>query len=178
MGWYRHYFKDICKLSLQEAVKGSVKLVVSDDRQYHYFLDIPKHQLGPRLNIFGHGHPKEALFQGHSVECPLSGTEAAGFPCRERLPDARPLSPNDLADSIKPLIVRYHIRSIRLVACYTGKTGFASALSHLTGLPVKASMQHIDAMEFVTTGRYWIIKPQEEESKEAERNFRWFDFND
>ncbi|MDE9556960.1 hypothetical protein KKJ06_16400 [Xenorhabdus bovienii] len=173
MGWYRHYFNDIYKLSLQEAVTGSVKLVVSHDEQYHYFLDIPKHQSGPRLNIFGHGDPNRASFQGHSVERPLSGTEIAGFPCREKLPHAQPLSPSDLAESIKPLILSYCIRSIRLVACYTGRTGFARALSHFTGLPVKAPMHHVDVMEFVTTSRYWIIKPQEE-LEGAERNFRWF----
>ncbi|CBJ81243.1 hypothetical protein XBJ1_2117 [Xenorhabdus bovienii SS-2004] len=173
MGWYRHYFNDIYKLPLQDAVKDSVKLVVSNDKQYHYFLDIPKYQPGPRLNIFGHGDPNRASFQGHSVEHPLSGTEIAGFPCREKLPDAHPLSPSDLAESIKPLILLYHIRSIRLVACYTGRTGFARDLSQFTGLPVKAPIHHVDVMEFVTTGCYWIIKRQEE-SEEAERNFRWF----
>ncbi|MEX0446212.1 hypothetical protein [Xenorhabdus sp. SGI246] len=148
--------------------------MISHDGQYHYFLDIPKRQPGPRLNIFGHGDPNKALFQGHSVERALSGTEVVGFPCRERLPQAYSLSPSDLAKSIKPLISIYCIRSIRLVACYTGKTGFARALAYLTNLPVKAPIHHIDVMEFVTTGRYWIIKPQEEELKEMERNFRWF----
>ncbi|MBI6550681.1 hypothetical protein [Xenorhabdus lircayensis] len=177
MGWYRHYFKDVYKLSLQEAVTGSVKLIVSHDEQYHYFLDIPKHQPGPRLNIFGHGDPNKAIFQGHSVARPMSGTEILGFPCRVRLPHAKPLTPHELKQSITPLILMYRIRSIRLVACYTGSSGFARALSHLTGLPVKAPMKYIDVMEFVTTGRYWIIKPQEEESKEVERNFRWFGIN-
>ncbi|WP_340609410.1 hypothetical protein [Xenorhabdus bharatensis] len=173
MGWYRHYFNDIGKLSLQEAVRDSVKLIVSRDGQYHYFLDVPKKQPGPRLNIFGHGDPNIASFQGHSVGHPLSGTEKAGFPCLDRLPHALPLSPSDLAESIKPLISNYRIRSIRLVACHTGKTGFAKALSDLTGVPVKAPMHYVDVMEFVTTGRYWIIKPQEEKEG-PERNFRWF----
>lgn len=67
MGQYRRSLGDFNAfkaLSPSEKLEQTVELVLSDDNQYKFFIDNPRHQPAPRLNIVGHGDKGGQIFQG------------------------------------------------------------------------------------------------------------------
>ncbi|MRT15084.1 hypothetical protein GJV07_22655 [Enterobacteriaceae bacterium RIT711] len=141
MGQYRRSLGELNSfkaLSISEKHEQTVELVLSDDYQYQFFIDSPSHQPVPRLSIVGHGDKGGKTFQGD-----ISG--------------AHLLTPFQLAEHIRPKIMRTGAKSVRLVSCRTGATGFAQALSDELRLPVKAPIGTVTIFE-VMQGHFWMLK--------------------
>ncbi|MBC8952377.1 hypothetical protein [Xenorhabdus sp. PB62.4] len=115
-----HWYQEFKNLSLEEQVRNSARLIPYLQGGFQYFIDVSSTYPTNRLNLIGHGDQFKLLFEG-------------------LMPRAKKLSPQDLADCIGPLLTKNNARSIRLLSCFSGKSGFAQKLADITGLPVKAN---------------------------------------
>ncbi|WP_181409083.1 hypothetical protein [Serratia sp. SRS-8-S-2018] len=157
MGQYRRSLGELNAfkaLSFAEKQAQTVELTLSDDHQYHFFIDNPRHQPAPRLNIVGHGDKGGQTFQGD-------------------VPGARLLTPVQLAERLRYQIIRTGARCIRLVSCRSGTTGFAQALANELHLPVKAPIGTVMLYE-VMQGRFWILKKSANMRRPEEHLYLWY----
>lgn len=158
MGQFRRSLADyntFKKLSLSEKQEQSVELIMSEDKHFQFFIDSPRLQSGPRLNIVGHGDRGGQTFQGD-------------------IPGAQMLTHKELAELIVPLIRKSGAKTVRLVSCRSGATGFARALANEIRLPVKAPIGTVTIYE-VMTGRFWLLKRTYINKKFPEDHlFHWY----
>ncbi len=158
MGQYRYSlagYNAFKLLPVSEKNEQSTELLLSEDKQYQFFFDKPRLQATPRLNVVGHGDRGGQTFQGD-------------------IPGANMLNPKELAKLITPLIRTYGAKTIRLVSCRAGATGFAQALANELRLPVKAPIGTVTMYE-VMTNRFWLLKRTFINKKFPEDHlFRWY----
>ncbi|MRT15176.1 hypothetical protein GJV07_23195 [Enterobacteriaceae bacterium RIT711] len=157
MGQYRRSLGDFNAfktLSPSEKQEQTVELVLSDDNQYQFFIDNPRNERAPRLNIVGHGDKGGQTFQGD-------------------IPGAHLLTPVQLAERLRAQIIITGARCIRLVSCRAGATGFAQALANELRLPVKAPIGTVTVFEAMK-GRFWILKKPANMRKPEEHLFLWY----
>lgn len=157
MGQYRRSlgeFNAFKALSIADKQSQTVELLMSNERQYQFFIDNPLHQSAPRLNIVGHGDKGGQTFQGD-----ISG--------------ANLLTPHQLAELLRPLILIMNVKCIRLVSCRSGATGFAQSLANELRLPVKAPIGTVTVFEAMKD-RYWVLKKAANLRKPEEHLFLWY----
>ncbi|PHM49893.1 hypothetical protein [Xenorhabdus miraniensis] len=160
-----YWDREFKSFSFEEKVRNSARLIPYLRGGFQYFIDVSSTYPTNRLNLVGHGDQFKLLFEG-------------------LLLGAKKLSPQELADHIGPLLMKDNARSIRLLSCFSGKSGFAHKLADITGLPVKANREIFSPQCFyyAQDERLWLrrekqVFPSESLNTSEDNIVRFFWYN-